>query len=284
MIIEVFLFVIILLFFLSKCKPEPILGVYEQAGPLGLLKQLLMFAVIKLNKRRVKHKAVGHSDAWLGLAAEDDISVMESPRPLVDHPLACDAVWFGGAGRDGTSLIMSGARRKENILQSMVFVNIPGLGLLRHVQHPETAMVQTEEEAGQGWSGGGVSLVPEQPMRRWRLSFEGRMRNERAGSEHSVKISGTYTSQLPYFDFDSEMEAWTVARAMAREPWSRAYFARLKAAHQNHYEQFGDVRGVIEVDGEEHQLDVQVIICMDPFSSLIIINLSFNILIIILIR
>ena len=110
------------------------------------------------------------------------------------------------------------------------------------------------------------------------------MRNERAGSEHSVKISGTYTSQLPYFDFDSEMEAWTVARAMAREPWSRAYFARLKAAHQNHYEQFGDVRGVIEVDGEEHQLDVQVIICMDPFSSLIIINLSFNILIIILIR
>ena len=31
-------------------------------------------------KRRVKHKAVGHSDAWLGLAAEDDIAVMESPR------------------------------------------------------------------------------------------------------------------------------------------------------------------------------------------------------------
>ena len=48
------------------------------------------------------------------------------PRPLVDHALACDAVWFGGAGRDGTSLIVSGARRKENILQSMVFVNIPG--------------------------------------------------------------------------------------------------------------------------------------------------------------
>ena len=144
MIVEVFLFLLLLLLFLSKCKPEPILGIYEQAGPLGPLKQLLMYAVIKLNKRRVKHKAVGHGEAWLGLAAEDDISVMESPRPLVDHALACDAVWFGGAGRDGTSLIMSGARRKENILQSMVFINIPGLGLLRHVQHPETAMKQTE--------------------------------------------------------------------------------------------------------------------------------------------
>ena len=51
MIIEVILFVFVFLFFLSKCKPEPILGVYEQAGPLGPLKQLLMYIVIRLNKR-----------------------------------------------------------------------------------------------------------------------------------------------------------------------------------------------------------------------------------------
>ena len=60
-----------------------------------------------------------------GTVQISSISIL-APRPLVDHALACDAVWFGGAGRDGTSLIMSGARRKENILQSMVFVNIPG--------------------------------------------------------------------------------------------------------------------------------------------------------------
>ena len=194
----------------------------------------------------------------VGLAAEDDITVMESPRPLVSHPLACDAVWFGGAGRDGTSLVVSGARRQGKILQSMVFVYIPGLGLLRHAHHPETAMKQTEEEAGRGWSGGGVSLVPEQPMRRWRISFEGRMKNEKTGTLHEVTLSASYTSEFPHFDFDSEMSAWTVARAMAREPWSRAYFAGLRAAHQNHYEQFGDVRGVIQVDGQDHALDVQV--------------------------
>ena len=73
-------------------------------------------------------------------------------------------------------------------------------------------MMQTEEEAGQGWSGGGVSLVPEQPMRKWRLSFEGRMRNEKTGSVHNVKISSVYTSELPYFDFDSEMEAWKIVQ------------------------------------------------------------------------
>ena len=63
---------------------------------------------IKINKRRVENKAVGHKKAWLGLAAEDDISVMESPQPLVDHPLACDAVWFGGGSKDGTYIVMSG--------------------------------------------------------------------------------------------------------------------------------------------------------------------------------
>ena len=34
------LFVISVLLVLARCKPEPILGVYEQAGPLGLLKQV----------------------------------------------------------------------------------------------------------------------------------------------------------------------------------------------------------------------------------------------------
>lgn len=171
--------------------------------------------------------------------------------------LACDAVWFGGGSRDGTYIVLSGARRKNDILQSMVFVYLPGIGLLRHMDHPETAMKQVGEEK-EGWSGGGVSLVPEEPMKCWSVNFEGRMKNLETKTEHQVKISAKYLSSLPHFDFDSEMDAWTVARAMSREPWSRAYFDRLKAAHQNHYEQFGDVKGAIEVDGVSHHLDVQV--------------------------
>ena len=92
MIFYILLLVLSVLVFLSKCKPDPIHGVYEQAGYLGPLKQLFMFIVIRLNKRRVSHKAVGHNKAWLGLAAEDDIAVMESPRPLVDHPLGVECI------------------------------------------------------------------------------------------------------------------------------------------------------------------------------------------------
>ena len=40
----------------------------------------------------------------------------------------------------------------------------------------------------------------------------------------SYFLQATYESRFPFFDFDSDMEAWTVARAFAKEPWSREYF------------------------------------------------------------
>ena len=91
-----------------------------------------------------------------------------------------------------------------------------------------------------------------------RSGSQGRMRSRQTGSLHTVNIDGEFRSDLPYFDFDSDMEAWTVARAMAREPWSWEYFARLKSSHQNHYEQFGNITGSLEVDGEVSSIAVEV--------------------------
>ena len=48
----------------------------------------------------------------------------------------------------------------------------------------------------------------------------------------------------------------TVVQCSLKEPWSREYFDRLKAAHQCHYEQFGEVSGTFSVDGEEKNLKV----------------------------
>ena len=39
---------------------------------------------------------------------------------------------------------------------------------------------------------------------------------------------GEYKSELSYFDFDSDMDPWTIARAFAKEPWSREYFDKIK--------------------------------------------------------
>ena len=44
----------------------------------------------------------------------------------------------------------------------------------------------------------------------------------------NVDIELEYNSKLRPFNFDTDMNAWTVARAMAKEPWSREYFQILK--------------------------------------------------------
>ena len=61
--ISVIVFVLLLLLIISQFMPAPILGVYQQGGLLAPLKQILMFLLIKLNQRRVQHRAVGHRQA-----------------------------------------------------------------------------------------------------------------------------------------------------------------------------------------------------------------------------
>ena len=63
-------------------------------------------------------------------------------QELGPTPLAIDAVLFTGGSRDGTYLIISAARRQEKVVQCIVVLYVPGLGLLEHAQHPDTTMIQ----------------------------------------------------------------------------------------------------------------------------------------------
>ncbi len=42
-------------------------------------------------------------------------------QKLSDHPLAIDAVWFGGGNKDGVYLVISGARRKQRWMKDQVW-------------------------------------------------------------------------------------------------------------------------------------------------------------------
>ena len=120
--------------------------------------------------------------------------------------------------------------------------------------------MQSEDETG--WTVNGIHLEPLVPMKKWRVQYEGEMMMKNEGSittVHRVKLDAVYTSDLDYFDFDSDMEPWTVARAMAREPWSKEYFQGLKDAHQSHYEQFGDVSGILTIDGSKRDILVNLL-------------------------
>jgi hypothetical protein len=45
---------------------------------------------------------------------------------------------------------------------------------------------------------------------------------------YDVALHIEFTSSLPYFDFDTDMDALSVARGIALEPWSQEYFKTTK--------------------------------------------------------
>ena len=70
------------------------------------------------------------------------IYIYLSFQDLGSSPLAIDAVLFTGGSRDGTYLIISAARRANKIVQCIVMLYVPGLGLMEHSQHPSTSLQQ----------------------------------------------------------------------------------------------------------------------------------------------
>ncbi|XP_037093656.1 uncharacterized protein LOC119113449 [Pollicipes pollicipes] len=172
--------------------------------------------------------------------------------PLAEAPQSLDAVLIQGADGAGAWLVAAMARRPHGVLNVIGIVSLPGVGTLLLPRHPDTTLFGGET----AHAGGGFSFRRMEPMRRWKLDFTGQMRVSESGALVDVTLDLTYTSDLAHFDFDTDMAPLAVARAMAREPWSREFFARLRDAHQTHYEQIGTTEGTVTVDGRPHALRV----------------------------
>lgn len=79
------------------------------------------------------------------------------------------------------------------------------------------------------YSAGGISFTPVKAMKLWKLSYEGEMRLQKDPAKLvAVKFVAEFTSSMPYFLFDTDMDAGVMARAFAREQWNREFFENLK--------------------------------------------------------
>ena len=67
-----------------------------------------------------------------------------------------------------------------------------------------------------------------EPMKQWTVKYEGNLIHQKTKKVYKCKLEATFTSIIPYFDFDADMDAWGVAKAFAREPWSREYFEQAR--------------------------------------------------------
>ncbi|XP_068238001.1 uncharacterized protein [Palaemon carinicauda] len=176
---------------------------------------------------------------------------MECVQPLSTHPKAIDAVYFNAANANGLYLVAATARRPHGVVNGVLYIRLPGVGVLQLPKMPDTLLFGD----GDAFGAEGLLLTPVKPMSVWKLQYRGQMKIwGDVLSSKEVELNAEFTSTQPYFDFDTDMHPAAMARSFSREQWSREYFENLKNAHQTHYEQMGKLEGTVVVDGHAHVL------------------------------
>ncbi|GFO33376.1 hypothetical protein PoB_005988100 [Plakobranchus ocellatus] len=165
--------------------------------------------------------------------------------------LAVDAVYFNGVNEDGAFIVAATARRPENFVNTVLFLQLPSIGLLEMPAMPDTWIQDDKSESA--FTGAGLLISPVKSMEAWSIAYDGPMRKVDSGSLIQVSFKLMWKASTNFFDFDTDIHPHAMAAAIAREKWSREFFETLKEAHQTHYEQFGEITGVVHVDGHPDQ-------------------------------
>ncbi|XP_066995476.1 uncharacterized protein [Anabrus simplex] len=251
--ISIAVLIIILFRFLNRQNPPSVLSVYSRPGKYYYLKVAFLFLILQLRKvqtsLRKQNKSQHSKKSGYGIKSRATIEEMDCPQTLSDHPKAIDAVYFNMASPKGWHLITGTATRPHGVVNGFLFIQVPGLGLLSTPKLPDTLMFRDETYKPEEYGAEGIRLVPFQPMRVWRLQYNGKMiLNNHPEETFDVRLNAVWSSALPYFDFDTDMDALSVSKSMSVERWSRDYFSSLRNFHQTHYEQHGDMHGQLHIN------------------------------------
>lgn len=240
---------------------EPIFGIYKRPGKWYWAKYLAMFFILKSRKilgylDRQRHHRTGY-----GLKSRSSPEEMEGVQTLSpEHPKAVEAVFFILCSKEGFYMMCGSEKRHNNIHNGYVYLLVPGVGLLGSEKLPNTVLHGGHPNS-YGAEGIKISLV--KPMKEWTVEFDGNMKymskkedNENSESKFlKVKLEGTWQSDLPYFDFDTDLNTNQICKALAVEDWTEDFFRYLREAHQTHYEHMGNMKAKLSIDGKPYEFE-----------------------------
>jgi len=218
-----------------------------------------LMRVRKWKDARDKTKQKDHTrletyESGYGTKSKNSPEEMDKIQPLSDHFQAIDAIYFNGANSKGFYIVTGTARRAHGAINGFMIFRIPEIGYLVSPKFPDTMLFGGSNEF---YGAEGFRYEPVTPMKHWKLSYTGLLKLHGDDSKtYQVNLKADWKTDLPYFDYDTMIPPWTMARAIAKEQWSREYFQMLKEAHQTHYEQHGNLVGEIEVDGKKYKFEM----------------------------
>lgn len=115
----------------------------------------------------------------------------------------------------------------------MAFLRVPEYSddLLVLPVFPNSTLYQTQEEKRvlDCYTVTGIRITPVKVNEEYHIQYNGKMRLKRTLSQNvDVKLAVKWRSNLPTFDFSTDLSKRAMSEAMALENWSRDYFESLK--------------------------------------------------------
>ncbi|CAH1778684.1 unnamed protein product [Owenia fusiformis] len=244
MLLEIFLcvLVIFLIRFIRQDDPQPLLGVYSQPGKWFYLKKYAFYLLFVLRKFKHKQAEIQHGKdesfkktkiSGYGKGSHENIADMEWPQQLSSDPNAIDCAFFDGFNKDGAYTVCRVGRRHNRKAEVWLLLYIPGEGHFQHPSHPDSIVYNTD---GNTFTVGGLTLSCIEPLRTWRVSFNGLLRRGicndwKSKDQHEtvhVKFTFIWQAYSNIFNFDTDIHANVISEAVARQPWSKEFFEKLK--------------------------------------------------------
>lgn len=144
---------------------------------------------------------------------------------------AFDAVFFQGISQDGFYFCGGTERRHLAKINGLFYVLAPKYGLLLSEELPNTLLEADPASVllCNEYSTGKIKFTPIEPMKKWKVCYNGKMKalND-SKAVFDVKFNAIWTSDIDWFLFEVDAPVSCIARAIARERWSKKMFDALK--------------------------------------------------------
>jgi len=160
-------------------------------------------------------------------------------------PYFNDSFYFHGSSSVTGFGIFARLGIRKNRSEGWLILSHPELGVFNFNSE------ELEVEESRHPHTGPLKFTCLEPMKKWLVSFDGDCKGPDGEIYHlSVEFEWNSITGNKFFDFDTDISSKPLAWSMAYHPWSIRYFRELKATHQVHYEQFGQMDVFYKIKNE----------------------------------
>lgn len=145
-----------------------------------------------------------------------------------------DTIYFSGGSKSGNYLILAISRRQNKLIDGFLYLKIKNsdCGILETLRLPGTDLLQKEDE--DGFTAEGIKIRCIEPMKKWKITFDEQLKvHDFPQKVYNVLLNLEFISDFPYFNYETDIDLYTVASAFALEKWSKSYFEILKGFVSN---------------------------------------------------